>query len=157
MLHLDGSSFSGSGTIVRFGVLLAALTGQALHLTNVRARRAPPGLRPQHLKAVEAVTQLCQGTLEGERSALRRSSSVPASSPRGQLPVEHRYCGVYHYARAGAAAGSSLCPGAPDLTPHRWPSTFSMHSCPWCDGWGCRRICASTALAMCPRAVVASK
>jgi RNA 3'-terminal phosphate cyclase (ATP) len=41
MLHLDGSRFSGSGTIVRFGVPLAALTGQALHLTNVRARRDP--------------------------------------------------------------------------------------------------------------------
>jgi len=35
MLHLDGSRFSGSGTVVRFGVPLAALTGQALHLTNV--------------------------------------------------------------------------------------------------------------------------
>jgi RNA 3'-terminal phosphate cyclase (ATP) len=65
MLHLDGSSFSGSGTIVRFGVALAALAGQALHLTNIRARRDPPGLRPQHLRAVEAVTQLCQGTLAG--------------------------------------------------------------------------------------------
>jgi RNA 3'-terminal phosphate cyclase (ATP) len=51
MLHLDGNRFSGSGTIVRFGVPLAALTGQALHLTNVRARRDPPGLRPQHLQA----------------------------------------------------------------------------------------------------------
>src|SRR5207249_2399268 len=65
MLHLDGRSFSGSGTIVRFGVPLAALAGQDIHLTHIRARRDPPGLRPQHLKAVEAVTQLCHGTLEG--------------------------------------------------------------------------------------------
>jgi RNA 3'-terminal phosphate cyclase (ATP) len=65
MLHLDGSRFSGSGTIVRFGVPLAALTGQALHLTHIRARRDPPGLRPQHLQAVAAVTELCQGTLQG--------------------------------------------------------------------------------------------
>jgi hypothetical protein len=46
MLHLDGSRFSGSGTIVRFGVPLAALTGQALHLTNIRARRAPQDSGP---------------------------------------------------------------------------------------------------------------
>lgn len=65
MLHLDGSSYSGSGTIVRFGVPLAALAGQALCLTHIRARRDPPGLRPQHLKAVQAVAQLCQGSLEG--------------------------------------------------------------------------------------------
>jgi RNA 3'-terminal phosphate cyclase (ATP) len=65
MLHLDGSRFSGSGTVVRFGVSLAALAGQDVHLTHIRARRDPPGLRPQHLKVVEAVSQLCQGTLEG--------------------------------------------------------------------------------------------
>jgi RNA 3'-terminal phosphate cyclase len=65
MLHLNGSRFSGSRTIVRFGVSLATLTNQPLYLTNIRARRDPPGLRPQHLRAVEAVTQLCQGELEG--------------------------------------------------------------------------------------------
>src|SRR5262249_9271134 len=83
MLHLDGSSFSGSGTIVRFGVPLAALTGQALHLTNVRARRDQPGLRPQHLKAVEAVSQLCQGTLEGGKVGSREFISRPGRVPTG--------------------------------------------------------------------------
>jgi RNA 3'-terminal phosphate cyclase (ATP) len=83
MLHLDGSSFSGSGTIVRFGVPLAALTGQALHLTNVRARRDPPGLRPQHLKAVEAVTQLCQGTLEGGTVGSRELLFRPGRQAQG--------------------------------------------------------------------------
>lgn len=83
MLHLDGSSFSGSGTIVRFGVPLAALTGQALHLTNVRARRDQPGLRPQHLKAVEAVSQLCQGTLEGGTVGSRELIFRPGRLPKG--------------------------------------------------------------------------
>ena len=81
MLHLDGSNFSGSGTIVRFGVPLAALTGQALHVTNVRARRASPGLRPQHLKAVEAVTQLCKGTLEGGAVGSREIYFRPGGLP----------------------------------------------------------------------------
>jgi RNA 3'-terminal phosphate cyclase (ATP) len=65
MIHLDGSRFSGSGTIVRFGLPLAALAGQALHLSHIRAKRKPPGLRPQHLKAAQAVAHLCQGQLEG--------------------------------------------------------------------------------------------
>jgi len=64
-LHLDGRSFSGSGTIVRFGVPLAALAGQGLHLTHIRARRDPPGLQPQHRTAVEVVTQVYQGSPEG--------------------------------------------------------------------------------------------
>ena len=88
MLHLDGSRFSGSGTIVRFGVPLAALTGQALHLTNVRARRDPPGLRPQHLQAVEAVTELCQGTLAGGNDRLAGTRLSPGqTSPTGELPM----------------------------------------------------------------------
>jgi RNA 3'-terminal phosphate cyclase (ATP) len=83
MLHLDGSRFSGSGTIVRFGVSLAALAGQELRLTNIRARRAPPGLRPQHLKAVQAVTQLCQGTLEGGEVGSRELCFRPGQLPEG--------------------------------------------------------------------------
>jgi RNA 3'-terminal phosphate cyclase (ATP) len=85
MLHLDGSRFSGSGTIVRFGVPLAALAGQDLRLTNIRARRDPPGLRPQHLKAVEAVTQLCQGTLEGGAVGSRELLFHPGRLPDGGL------------------------------------------------------------------------
>jgi RNA 3'-terminal phosphate cyclase (ATP) len=83
MLHLDGSRFSGSGTIVRFGLPLAALTGQALHLTNIRARRASPGLRPQHLKAVQAVTELCQGSLEGAAVGSRELVFRPGRLPQG--------------------------------------------------------------------------
>ena len=65
MIHIDGAQKSGSGTIVRFAVGLAALLGEELHLTNIRAKREKPGLRPQHLKAVEALQQICQGTLDG--------------------------------------------------------------------------------------------
>ncbi len=65
MIHIDGAQKSGSGTIVRFGVGLAALLGEELRLTNIRAKREKPGLRPQHLKAVKALQQICQGTLDG--------------------------------------------------------------------------------------------
>jgi RNA 3'-terminal phosphate cyclase (ATP) len=83
MLHLDGSSFSGSGTIVRFAVPLAALAGQELRLSNIRAGRDPPGLRPQHLKAVEAVAQLCRGALEGGAVGSRELVFRPGRLPQG--------------------------------------------------------------------------
>lgn len=83
MLHLDGSSFSGSGTIVRFAVPLAALADEELRLTNIRARRDPPGLRPQHLKAVEAVAQLCRGSLEGGVIGSRELIFRPGRLPQG--------------------------------------------------------------------------
>jgi len=65
MIYIDGAQRSGSGTIVRFAVGLATLLGEELRLTNIRAKREKPGLRPQHLKAIQALQQLCQGTLDG--------------------------------------------------------------------------------------------
>ncbi len=67
MLELDGSRYSGSGTIVRQAVAFAALTGQSIHVHNARARRLKPGLRTQHLKVVEAVRELVHGEMEGVR------------------------------------------------------------------------------------------
>jgi RNA 3'-terminal phosphate cyclase (ATP) len=65
MLHIDGAQRSGSGTIVRIATALAVLQGRPLHVFNARAKRAKPGLRPQHLKAVQACAELCGGTVEG--------------------------------------------------------------------------------------------
>jgi len=65
MIELDGSQKSGSGTIVRDALFMAALTGRELHLKNIRARRDKPGLRAQHLKGVEACRQICRGELAG--------------------------------------------------------------------------------------------
>jgi len=66
MIQIDGSQKSGSGTIVRFAVGLATLLGEELHLTSIRAKREKPGLRPQHLKSIQALQQICQGTLSGD-------------------------------------------------------------------------------------------
>lgn len=65
MLEIDGAHGEGGGQLVRTAVALSALTGRAVRLVNVRARRAPPGLAPQHLTAVRAVAQLCAATTDG--------------------------------------------------------------------------------------------
>lgn len=65
MIEIDGSLYSGSGAIVRQSVALAALTGQSVHITNARQRRTRPGLRLQHVKAIEAVCELVSGTVQG--------------------------------------------------------------------------------------------
>jgi RNA 3'-terminal phosphate cyclase (ATP) len=65
MLEIDGSQYSGSGTIVRQAVAFAALTGTAIHIFNVRMKRPKPGLRRQHAQAVEAIRQLVDGRTEG--------------------------------------------------------------------------------------------
>lgn len=65
MIEIDGSAHSGSGTLLRYAVALATLAGKPLHMTRIRARREKPGLRPQHLQAVEACRSLSGGRLEG--------------------------------------------------------------------------------------------
>lgn len=65
MLQIDGSLFSGSGTLVRQSVMLSALTGRAVHIVNCRLRRPKPGLRPQHIRVVEAIGQLVGAKLTG--------------------------------------------------------------------------------------------
>ena len=65
MLHIDGSLYSGSGTIVRQAIAFAALTGRDVHIVNVRVRRPKPGLRHQHVQVVESIRQLSGGRAEG--------------------------------------------------------------------------------------------
>ena len=65
MLEIDGSQYSGSGTIVRQAVVFAAQIGKAVRIVNVRVRRPKPGLRHQHVQAVEAIRQLVGGMTEG--------------------------------------------------------------------------------------------
>jgi len=67
MLEIDGSRYSGSGTIVRQAVAFAALTRKAVRIVNVRVRRPKPGLRRQHVQVVEAVRQLVGGNSEDVR------------------------------------------------------------------------------------------
>ncbi|MBI4330125.1 MAG: RNA 3'-phosphate cyclase [Chloroflexi bacterium] len=83
MIHVDGGQKSGSGTIVRYAVSLAALLGQELELTNIRARRDKPGLRPQHLAAVRAVADVCGGELEGAKVDASRIVFRPGSRISG--------------------------------------------------------------------------
>ena len=64
MLEIDGSRHSGSGTIVRQAVAFAALTATAIHIVNIRVKRPKPGLRRQHMQAVDSIRQLVDGTCE---------------------------------------------------------------------------------------------
>ncbi|MDP2730963.1 MAG: RNA 3'-terminal phosphate cyclase [Dehalococcoidales bacterium] len=64
-IEIDGSAKSGSGTILRYAMALSSLFGKELHITNIRARRDKPGLRPQHLASVKACARLCDAKVEG--------------------------------------------------------------------------------------------
>jgi RNA 3'-terminal phosphate cyclase (ATP) len=82
VLEIDGSRYSGSGTIVRQAVGLAALTGKAIRVVNARVKRQKPGLRRQHAQAVEAIRQLVDGTTEGATLGSREFIFCPGKPQR---------------------------------------------------------------------------
>ncbi|MBI4401537.1 MAG: RNA 3'-phosphate cyclase [Nitrospirae bacterium] len=84
MLKIDGAQYSGSGTIVRQAVAFAALTGQAVHIVNARIRRPKPGLRPQHIRVVNAISQLVGGTTEGVHEGSRELVFRPGNVQGGR-------------------------------------------------------------------------
>ena len=65
MIEIDGSLGEGGGQVLRSALALAALTKQDVRIFNIRAGRKKPGLRPQHLKSVDAVMSICGGAIEG--------------------------------------------------------------------------------------------
>ncbi|MCL2359345.1 MAG: RNA 3'-terminal phosphate cyclase [Nitrososphaerota archaeon] len=65
MIDIDGSEKSGSGTILRLAVAMAAIKGQSLHITNIRHKRPNPGLKHQHLESVLTAAKLCNAEVRG--------------------------------------------------------------------------------------------
>lgn len=83
LVTLDGSSGEGGGQILRTALSLSLLTGQPFRIVKIRANREKPGLRPQHLKAVESAAELSGGRVEGAAVGSRDLTFRPASyTPR---------------------------------------------------------------------------
>lgn len=64
-INIDGSLGEGGGQVLRTSLSLSLLTGQPFLITSIRASRSQPGLRPQHLKAVEAARKISSAKLDG--------------------------------------------------------------------------------------------
>ena len=65
MIEIDGAVGEGGGQIIRTSLSLSAITGEPVHIRNVRANRSKPGLLRQHLTALNAVAEICGGKTSG--------------------------------------------------------------------------------------------
>jgi RNA 3'-phosphate cyclase len=77
MIEIDGSQKSGSGTLLRLSIALAAIKGQPLHITNIRQSRPQPGLKHQHLEGVLTAAKLCNAKVEGAKLGSRELYFTP--------------------------------------------------------------------------------
>ena len=76
-LHIDGGAGEGGGQILRTSLALAAITGQPVRFTNVRAGRSKPGLLRQHLTALRAAAEVCGARVEGDQLGSQTVRFVP--------------------------------------------------------------------------------
>ena len=86
MEQVDGSE--GGGQVLRLAISLAALAGQPVRIENVRGGREQPGLRPQHVAAVETVAALADAETEGVSVGSETVVFVPGARIGGDHTVE---------------------------------------------------------------------
>jgi len=58
-IEIDGSQGEGGGQVLRTLLTLSAVTGQPMRIEKIRAGRAKPGLKRQHLTCIKAVAAIC--------------------------------------------------------------------------------------------------
>jgi RNA 3'-phosphate cyclase len=88
VFEIDGSQKSGSGTILRLSVALAAAIGQPLHIYNIRQNRPQPGLKAQHLEAVLTAAKLCNAEVKGATLNSRELWFRPREVRSGDFEAE---------------------------------------------------------------------
>lgn len=83
---IDGSAGEGGGQVLRTALALSLVTGRAVRIENVRARRKKPGLMRQHLTAVQLASEIgaaeVSGAEVGSRTVEFRPQAILGGSYR---------------------------------------------------------------------------
>ncbi|ADC65761.1 RNA 3'-phosphate cyclase [Ferroglobus placidus DSM 10642] len=88
MIKIDGSYGEGGGQILRTAIALSCLTGEAVEIYNIRAKRPKPGLMAQHLKGIEAAKRISDAEVEGLRIGSTRVVFKPRSLKGGNFRID---------------------------------------------------------------------
>jgi RNA 3'-terminal phosphate cyclase (ATP) len=84
MIEIDGSRGEGGGQILRTSLALSVITGKAVRLFNIRAKRPKPGLRRQHLTCVLAAAQISGARVDGAEVDSRAIVFRPGDAQAGE-------------------------------------------------------------------------
>jgi RNA 3'-terminal phosphate cyclase (ATP) len=87
MIEIDGSYGEGGGQIVRTAAALSAVTGKPIRIRNIRKNRPKPGLAPQHVHAILALSEICNGRTAGVRPLSQEITFEPGYVKGGSYDV----------------------------------------------------------------------
>lgn len=88
MLIIDGSVLEGGGQIVRTAVTVSAITGTPVTIHTIRAGRERPGLRAQHIAAIQSVATICHARCEGLYPGSSRVVFIPGDPVREDIHID---------------------------------------------------------------------
>jgi RNA 3'-terminal phosphate cyclase (ATP) len=129
MLRLDGSHGEGGGQILRTALSLSSWLGLPVRMENIRAGRAKPGLRPQHLTALQALARITRAEVTGAEIG----SQALTFRPRSPQPGHY----LFDVAETTGSAGSVILIAqvlTPPLLQAARPSTLTLRGgtqVPW--------------------------
>lgn len=85
---MDGSFGEGGGQILRTAIALSIITGRPIHVTNIRAGRKVPGMRPQHVAAAGILRDVSGGTLVGASVGSGEVTFAPGPVKQGSMEID---------------------------------------------------------------------
>ncbi len=88
MIEIDGAYGEGGGQIVRTACALAACTNRPCHIMNIRRGRKVPGLRLQHVLAVQTLRDLCGGRVAGDHVGSQVLTFAPGAATAKDTSIE---------------------------------------------------------------------
>jgi RNA 3'-terminal phosphate cyclase (ATP) len=115
-LQIDGAMGEGGGQVVRSALSLSLLTGQPFRLSRIRAKRDRPGLRPQHLAAVQAAAQVAGAEVRGDRVGSEEIEFAPGLVRPGDYFFDIGTAGATSLVLQTLLLPLALAPGTSSVT-----------------------------------------
>jgi len=88
MLTLDGSYGEGGGSLVRVALALSVFTGQSFEIKNIRSGRPQPGLKAQHLEAINGLKKICNAQTNDIHLGSTELRFVPGKIKQGTFSID---------------------------------------------------------------------
>ena len=93
IIEIDGSLGEGGGQILRSSLTLSILTGKPFRITKIRANRKKPGLKAQHIVAVDASAVISRAQVRGSSLQSQVLQFVPGNINSGRYRFDIQTAG----------------------------------------------------------------